>query len=126
MSNQQPDKVPPSDAANWLEPGRQNVQLVYILYLVSLAIGLTLLVGLVFAYMNRDRADPWLQTHYTYAIRTFWIGLLYGFICFVLIWVLVGFVLALVVLVWFVIRCVRGLQAVTQEQPIADPQTWLV
>ena len=126
MSDQQPQKAPSGDAANWLEPGRQNVQLVYILYLLSLAIGLSLLVGLVFSYLNRDRADPWLQSHYTYAIRTFWIGLLYGVICALLAFFLIGFLLMFLVLVWFVIRCVKGLQAVTQEQPIADPETWIV
>ncbi len=126
MSNQAPDNRPSSDAASWIEPGRQNVQLVYILYLVSLAIGLTVIVGLVFAYMNRGNADPWLDSHYTYQIRTFWIALLYSLICLVLAFVGIGFLLMFAALIWFVVRCVKGLQQITREQPIDNPETWLV
>lgn len=126
MSDQTPQNAPSGDAARWLEPGRQNVQLIYILYLVSLAVGLTSIVGLVLAYLNRDRADPWLQSHYTFAIRTFWIGILYVLVCALLAFFLIGFLLMFVVLVWFVIRCVKGLQAVTSEQPVSNPETWLI
>ncbi len=126
MSDQLPDNKPSNDAGSWIEPGRQNVQLVYILYLVSLAIGLSLFVGLVFAYMNRGNADPWLDSHYTYQIRTFWIGLLYSVICFVLAFVGIGFLLMFAALIWFVVRCVKGLQAITREAPIDNPETWMV
>ena len=126
MSNQAPDNRPSNDVAGWIEPGRQNVQLVYILYLVSLAIGLTVIVGLVFAYMNRGNTDPWLDSHYTYQIRTFWIALLYSVICFVLALVGIGFLLMFAALIWFVVRCVKGLQMITREQPIDNPETWLV
>jgi len=126
MSDQTPDKSPSTETAGWIEPGRQNVQLVYVLYLVSLAIGLTVLIGLVFAYMNRGNSEDWIDSHYTYAIRTFWIGLLYTAICVVLAFVGIGFLLMFLVLIWFVIRCIKGLQAVTRNDPIGNPQTWLV
>lgn len=48
---------------------------VYILYLVGFLAGITALVGLVLAYVNRSDASAWLQSHYTFQIRTFWIGL---------------------------------------------------
>jgi uncharacterized membrane protein len=126
MSNQEPEKSPSGETAGWIEPGRQNAQLVYILYLLSLAIGLTGLVGLVFAYMNRGNSEAWVDTHYTYAIRTFWIGLLYSLICLALAIVGIGFLLMFAALVWFVIRCIKGLQAITRSEPIDNPETWLV
>ena len=126
MSDQQPQKAPSGDVASWLEPGRQNVQLIYILYLVGFATVVSLLVGLVFAYLNRDKSDPWLQSHYTYLIRTFWIGLLYLCICGALTIFVIGFFLLFALAIWFIIRCIKGLQAVTQQQPITDPETWLV
>ena len=125
MSNQEPQKSTAGDASSWIQPGKLNAQLVYILYLVSLAIGLTVLVGLVFAYMNRGNSEDWVDTHYTYAIRTFWIGLLYSFICLILAFVGIGFVLMFLALVWFVVRCVKGLQALTRDEPIANPESWL-
>lgn len=126
MSNQEPQKASPAETAGWIEPGRQNAQLVYILYLVSLAVGLTALVGLVFAYMNRGNSEDWIDTHYTYAIRTFWIGVLYSFICLILAFVGIGFLLMFVALVWFVIRCIKGLQAITRNEPVSNVETWLI
>ncbi len=126
MSNQEPQENEQGEVSGWIEPGRQNAQLVYILYLVSLAVGLTGLVGLVFAYINRGSAAAWVDTHYTYAIRTFWIGILYSIICVLLAFIGIGFLLMFVVLIWFVIRCIKGLQAITRNQPIDNPETWTI
>ena len=131
MQASAPEKTLPMGAAGWFEPGRRNVQLVYILYLVSLAINPTVLVGLVFAYISRGNAEDWIGTHYTYAIRTVWIGLLYAVICFLLAYVgfgsiAIGVLLVFVALIWFVIRCVKGLQTIARNRPIDNPQTWLV
>lgn len=110
----------------WLEPGKTNVQVVYILYLAGFIIGITPLIGIVLAYVNRGRSEPWIETHYTWAIRTFWIGLLYGLISFVLAFVLVGFLLMLATAVWFILRCIFGLQALTRDEPMKNPQSWVL
>lgn len=110
----------------WLEPGRTNVQIVYILFLVGFAIGFTPLIGIVLAYINRGKAGGWVETHYTWAIRTFWIGLLYAFVSMVLAFLLIGFVLMIAVAVWFVIRCVIGLQAASSNEPIRNPESWVI
>ncbi len=117
-----------SDAvARYLAPGGDNVKLVYILYLVSALIGVSMLVGLVIAYINRgDAAGTWVASHYTYQIRTFWIGLLYSCISVVLMIVGVGFLLIVAVAVWGIVRCVRGLQWAASETPVPNPQTWMV
>jgi uncharacterized membrane protein len=44
------------DASGYLEPGKGNVQLVYVLYLAGFVVGITPLVGLIFAYINRGRS----------------------------------------------------------------------
>lgn len=111
---------------DWMSPGLNNVRLVYILYLVSFVVGITSIVGLVFAYMNRSKAAPWLQTHYTFLIRTFWIGVLMFFAALVLSILLVGFVLMLAIAVWVIVRCVIGLQKASRNEPIENPETWLI
>lgn len=111
---------------DWMSPGPNNVRLVYILYLVSFVIGITSIVGLVFAYMNRSKAAPWLQTHYTYLIRTFWIGVLAFFVALVLTIILVGIPLMIAIAIWVIVRCVIGLQKVSRNEPIEDPETWLI
>ena len=123
----EPTLIPdPRQPDSWLEPGKLNVQLVYGLYLLSFLIGISGLIGLVFAYLNRGKAGGWLDSHYTYAIRTFWIGLLYGFVSVILSLAVVGVLLAVLTVVWVVIRCIIGLQKAAAGEPIAKPETWWV
>jgi uncharacterized membrane protein len=116
----------PRKTDRWLEPGTTNVQVIYILYLVSIAIGLTAIIGIVIAYINRGKSQPWLETHYTFAIRTFWIGLLYALISVVLMFLVIGFLTGLATAIWFIARCIIGLQAVGRNEPIKNPQSWLL
>jgi len=124
MSNTDPSA--PRQTDRWLEPGATNVQVIYILYLVSLAIGFTIIIGIVIAYINRSKSQPWLETHYTFAIRTFWIGLLFGVISAALMLLIVGFVTGLATAIWFIARCIIGLQAIGRNEPIKNPQSWLL
>jgi len=110
----------------WLEPGRTNIQVVYVLYLAGFAFAFTPLVGIVMAHINRGKAGGWVETHYTYAIRTFWIGLLYSLISLALAILLVGFLLMIATAVWFVVRCVVGLMAASRDEPIRNPDGWLI
>lgn len=80
MSDNGPQAPPPRETDRWLEPGKVNVQVIYVLYLVAFAVGITSVIGVVLAYLNRGKGAPWVQTHYTWAIRTFWIALLFGLI----------------------------------------------
>ncbi|MGI9402662.1 MAG: DUF4870 family protein [Rhizobiaceae bacterium] len=115
-----------TDTGSWLEPGRNNAQLIYILYFLSFVIGITVLIGLIMAYLNRGRAGEIVETHYTWLIRTFWIGLLYSMISFVLTIALIGFFLMFAVVIWVVIRLVKGLQLLGRGEPVPDTQTWWI
>jgi uncharacterized membrane protein len=113
--------------ARYLAPGGDNVKLVYVLYLASVLVGLTVLIGLVMAYVNRPQVrGTWVESHYTYQIRTFWIGLVYSLACVLLMVVGVGFLLIIAVAVWAIVRCIKGLQWVAAGQPVPDPQSWIV
>lgn len=110
----------------WMEPGKTNVQVIYFLYLAGFVIGITPLVGIVLAYVNRGKSEAWIETHYTWAIRTFWIGLLYGLVSFILAFILIGFLLMLATAVWFILRCIFGLQALSRDEPMKNPQSWIL
>lgn len=120
-SSSRPDTGP----SGYVEPGKDNVQLIYILYLVAFVIGITMLVGVVMAYLNRGQASGWAQSHYTYLIRTFWIGLLYAIASVLLSFILIGFVTAVLTAIWVIVRCVKGLQLVGRREPVPNPETWL-
>lgn len=126
MSTTDPQTPAPRQTDRWLEPGATNVQVIYILYLASFVVGITGIAGVIIAYINRGKAGGWLESHYTFLIRTFWIGLLYGFISVLLTFVLIGVLLALATAVWFIARCVIGLQAVGRGEPIKNPESWML
>src|SRR5207302_1151059 len=94
-----------------------TAQIVYILYLVGLVVGLTGIIGVIMAYVNRGDAPEWLRTHYRFQIRTFWIGLLYGVISILTLIIIVGFFFALFTFIWWIVRCVKGLKLLSQGTP---------
>ncbi len=102
-----------------------TAKLVYILYLVSLATGVTALIGVVMAYMHRDAAPEWLRSHYRFQIRTFWLALLYMGVGVLLTLMLIGFLVMLAVAVWLVVRCVKGLKYLDRREAYPQPDTWL-
>lgn len=101
--------------------------IVGLLYLFSVFNGVTLLIGLVLAYMWKDdeRTEAWEVSHYRYFIRTFWLGLLYGVIGAVTAILLVGFLIMALVGVWIAIRAVMSLMAAQRRAPIVNVETWL-
>lgn len=123
MTENQPQQF---NAEGLLEPGKSNIQLIYVLYLLGFVIGVTPLVGVILAYINRGKADGVYETHYTWAIRTFWIGLLYALISGVLAIIVIGILAAIATAVWMIVRCIIGLQKVSRNEPIANPQSWLI
>lgn len=104
-----------------------NVPLVvYILYLVSFALGITFLIGVVVAYVYRGSEHPeWQQAHYRFLIRTFWISVLYTCIAAVLCVIAIGYLLLVLTMVWLIIRCVRGIKAFSEKSAPSNVTAWL-
>ena len=123
MSDQDLTQHNTSPLARTGDPG--TARIIYILYLVALAVGITGLVGVVMAYVNKDGAPEWLQSHYHFQIRTFWIGLLYNVIGLVTTLVLIGWVILALALVWFIIRCVKGLKSLNNGEAVPNPESWM-
>lgn len=103
-----------------------NANLIYILYLVSIVLGVTSIVGVIMAYMGRGEAPDWLKSHYTNQIHIFWKGLLYSVISLLLTAVLIGFLLLLGVLIWYIVRTIQGMQALGKGEPAKNPTSWLL
>lgn len=109
-----------------VERGVTMARIIYVLYLIGVATGITAIVGLVMAYVYQDDAPEWVKTHYRFQIRTFWIGLLYSCISFALMILLVGFLLFLLVVLWWIIRCVKGMKYLDEQKPYPDPDGWMI
>jgi uncharacterized membrane protein len=102
-----------------------TAKIIYILYLVNIVVPFTGLVGVIMAYLNQKDADEMLKTHYRFQIRTFWIGMLYIFIGALLSMVLIGYLILLFYVVWLIVRCVKGLQALDSNEALANPASWM-
>jgi len=97
---------------------------VYILYLVGFVAAITALIGVIIAYLQREKADELCRSHFEFQIRTFWMGLLYLFIGALTIHFGVGLLVLIWWIVWTVLRCVKGLLALNAGESIRDPHTW--
>jgi uncharacterized membrane protein len=98
---------------------------VYILYLMAYFTGITAIAGVVVAHLQVGRGDPYLDTHYRFQIRTFWVGLVYLVVGMVLTFVLIGLLVLAWWFIWSLIRNVKGILALNQNQPITNPTSWL-
>jgi uncharacterized membrane protein len=82
----------------------------YALYLLAFATGITAVIGLIIAYVQRSTAGPVMQSHYTFLIRTFWIGLLLAVVGGVVGGILMGIgAILTVILIGFPIMALAGL-----------------
>jgi uncharacterized membrane protein len=96
------------------------------LYLSGFVLGVTWIVGVVLAYVWKGEAkSEWEASHYTYLIRTFWIGFIGTVISIFLMIVLIGFLLWAAVAVLMVVRCVLSLINAQKHEPMPNPETWL-
>lgn len=114
----------PSSAVLHSSEEGKTATLIYILYLGGLVLGITALIGLVMAYVYRDGAPAWVESHYHFQIRTFWIGLFYIVIGSLLSFVFIGYFILLFWFVWLVIRCVKGLKLVGEGRGMVNAETW--
>ena len=124
-----PPPPSPQSAASVTHDERQMAFVVYILYLchfVPVFGWVAGVVGLVLAYVERDRAPDWLKSHFTFQIRTFWMGLLYFVIACCLVIVVIGIPLIFAVWVWFVVRCALGLSRLLRAEAYPTPESWTV
>ena len=99
--------------------------IVYVLYCAGFFTGISALIGVIIAYVKVGETDPVLQSHYLFQIRTFWIGLLYLVIGIPLCLVIIGIPILIWSMVWTLVRVVKGIIALNEGKPIANPRSWM-
>ena len=103
---------------------RQYTMIIYILYIASVLIGVTSIVGIIMAYIKRaDFAGSEYEDHITYLIRTFWISLIGYLIGIVLMFIGIGMFIIIAVGIWFLYRSIAGFIKFNDNKPI-DAQGW--
>lgn len=108
------------------QSAKDTGMIIYILYLIGIAVGVVTIAGVIMAYLKRgDVSGTYAESHMTYLIRTFWIALVVGIVGSILTVVGVGLILLLALLVWYIYRVVKGFVAFNDGRPIPDPTGWL-
>ena len=101
-----------------------HANLVYILYLAGVVVGITPVIGVVMAYIAKGQAPEWLQSHYRNQIHIFWKGLLYMVAGAILAVVLIGFIIWLFAIIWYIVRIVKGMQGLSKGEAYPNPDSW--
>lgn len=121
MSDQRPNTTPPSTGFDLNRP-----TIIDLLYLASIITGVTAIIGIILAYVwKSDTHEPWEATHYTYQIRTFWIGLAGSVVGVILLVVLIGGLILLGVGLWMIVRTALSLANAQKRAPMPNPATLL-
>jgi uncharacterized membrane protein len=82
---------------------------VYALQAAGFLVGITWIVAVVIDYVKRDEAKgTWLESHFSWQIRTFWWGLLWAVVGAITFLVLIGWFILAADTVWIIYRIVKG------------------
>ncbi|WP_202899783.1 DUF4870 family protein [Kordiimonas gwangyangensis] len=101
---------------------RQSAIIIYILYLIGFATGVSALAGVILAHAKETDSPVW-QSHFTYQIRTFWLGLVMLIVSAILYIILIGWLVAAFWALWTLVRVVKGLLLAMDGKGIDNPET---
>lgn len=95
---------------------------IYALQAAGFFVGLTWIVAIVMNYVKReDVAGTLLESHFTWQIRTFWFGLLWGVVGGILMLILIGWLVWIAAGVWIIYRIVKGWLNLNDGKPMPAP-----
>lgn len=119
----EPEYIPADEdtVARRDEPGRNLAVLVYILQALSFFVGgITGLAGVIINYVKLDGVrNTWIEPHFRWQIRTFWIGLLWTVVGIVTTPLIIGWFVLLGISIWIIYRIVKGALALNDgKEPL--------
>jgi uncharacterized membrane protein len=92
---------------------------IYGLYALSLFAGVTAIVAIVLNYIKQEDAQgTWLESHFTWQIRTFWwsvVWIVVGWIAWI---ILAGWLVWGVAGIWFIYRIAKGWLNLNDNKPM--------
>ncbi len=102
-----------------------TANVIYILYLVGIVLWLIIFIGAVMAYLNQGKGEKWVQSHYRFQIRTFWIAVLIAVVGGLTMPIGIGFLILPAGAVWLIVRCAKGMTYIGNGQAHPDPESWM-
>lgn len=118
---------PPPASRLSLSPGMPgHARLIYWAFLLGLVLPGANIAAAAFAWLARARGDEVVQAHYANLISIFWKSVIYVFVGLVLTYFLFGVLLIMAAIIWYILRILRGLKALSAGLPPENPQSWLL
>lgn len=91
----------------------------YILYALSIIIPFASIAAVILAYLKRSESrGTWVESHFNWLIKTFWVGLIGTIIGIILMFVVIGWFVLLAVTIWVIYRIIRGWLALSENRPV--------
>lgn len=109
---------PEQPPAKGSDPARNLAVIVYILQGLSFFLGgITALVGVIINYIKLNEVrGTWIEPHFRWQIRTFWLGLLWLVIGTLTLALIIGWFILLGMAIWVIYRIVKGALALNDGQ----------
>ncbi|MBN7771074.1 hypothetical protein KUV44_07305 [Marinobacter daepoensis] len=80
--------------------------------------GMTALVGVIINYVKLDDVrGSWIEPHFRWQIRTFWIGLLWSVVGMITAMLIIGWFILIGIAIWVIYRTVKGALALNDGKP---------
>ena len=114
------------DIKEYLQPGRKNLIVIYILYLCGIIVPLLPIIGAISAYLNKNSFDKTYQSHYIFLLRTFCFGVGGIFLSMITTIIFIGPLIYFAVLIWFIARIVIGFRYLIDNREHPNPLTFLI
>jgi uncharacterized membrane protein len=114
-----PTRGPNDPVARRSDPDRNLAVAVYILQALSFFLGgITGLAGVIINYVKLDDVrGTWIEPHFRWQIRTFWMALLWTVIGVITTLIIIGWFILLAMAIWVIYRIVRGALALNDGKP---------
>lgn len=110
----------------YTESGKKNLIVVYILYLCGIVAPILPLIGVFFAYLNKDKDDNFTKSHYMFLFRTFCLALFAWIICFIFTFIIIGVVMYFALAVWYILRVAIGFKHLIEDESYPNPMTYWI
>ncbi len=95
--------------------------IIYGLYAASFIVGITAIAAIIMNYVKRgDVAGTYLESHFAWQIRTFWISLIAAVVGMLLMLVLIGWIVLVADMVWVIYRLVIGAIRLNENRPVVE------
>jgi uncharacterized membrane protein len=108
-----------TDNSSELKKLKDLTTVIYALYAVGIVIGITSIAAIIVNYIKQDDvAGTLYASHFRWQVRTFWFSVLWIAVGLVLVYILIGYLVLLVNLIWVIYRIAKGLLNLYDGKPM--------